>query len=280
MNTRSKSAKHIIARVIVYAILIAVVISIAYPFIFMVLNSFKTKSEYYSNIFGLPRALNIQNYKIALERFDVLRLGFHSLIVTVCSLLINVTICSMAAYAFAKLKYRFYNKVLGTIIACMMIPGQVLMIPVYMIMSNLGLINNFASAILFNVAMAIPFGTYMLTTQCQNIPDEILDAAEIDGSTVPKTFVSVILPLMKPAVMTLVILNFLQFWNELLYSMLFLQDNRTRTLTVEIATSVGKYSSNMPLMITGLLLNCVPTILIFIFFQKYISKGLMVGAVK
>lgn len=264
----------------IYAVLIGVVISIAYPFLFMLINSFKDKSEYYSNIFGFPRSFQLKNYIIALERFDVFRLGLHSLTVTVFSVIINVTVCTMAAYSFAKLKFKFHNKVLNVIISCMMVPGQVLMIPVYMIMSNLGLINHFASAILFNVAMSVPFGTFMLTAQCQNIPDEIIDAAEIDGASIPQIFRNIICSLLKPAMITLVILNFLTFWNELLYSMLFLQDNQTRTLTVEIATSAGKYSSNMPLMVTGLLINCVPTILIFIFCQKYISKGLMVGAVK
>lgn len=275
MTTRNKAA-----RFFIYLVLICVGVSILYPFVFMILNSFKTKSEYYSNIFGLPERFGIQNYRIALERFDVLRLGFHSLIVTVVSLLLNGAICAMASYGFSKLPFRSSGKMLAAIIGCMMIPGQVLMIPVYMIMSRLGLINHFASAILFNVAMSIPFGTFMLTTQCQNVPNSILEAAEIDGAGPAKSFLSVVVPLLKPAMMTLAILNFLTFWNELLYSMLFLQTQSTRTLTVEIATSIGKYSSNMPLLVTGLLINTIPTVLIFIFCQKYISKGLMTGAVK
>lgn len=185
-----------IIRFFIYVVLIAIVITIIYPFVFMVLNSFKMKSEYYRNIFGMPRAFQFKNYKIAMERFDVVRLGLHSLIVTVCAVAVNVSVCAMGAYAFAKLKFRFHGNVLGMIIGCMMVPSQVLMIPVYLIMAKLGLINNFASAILFYVASSVPFGIYM------------------------------------------------------------------------------------PLQMTGLLINCIPTVLIFIFCQKYISKGLMVGAVK
>ena len=267
-------------RVIVYAILIILCVTILYPYVFMVVNSFKTKSEYYGNIFGFPREMQFKNYKIALERFNVWSLGKNSLLITVLSLFINSLVSSMAAYGFSKLPFRGSKPLLSTIIGCMMIPGQVLMIPIYLIMSRLGLINNYASVILFYVASAVPFATFMLTTQCGNIPTSLLEAAEIDGCHPARIFLDIVLPLLKPAVITLVILNFLSFWNELLYAMLFLQTESTRTLTVEISTSIGKYSSNMPLLVTGLLINSIPTVLIFIFFQKYISKGLMVGAIK
>lgn len=269
-----------IIRFLIYAALIAIVISIIYPFIFMILGSFKGKSEYQANMFGLPREWDWKNWRIAIEKYQVIKYGWHSFVVTVSSVLLNVSVCTMGAYAFSKLKFRFSEGVLALIIACMMVPKQILMIPVYLIMSKLGLINNFASAILFNVATSIPFGTYMLSTQCQSVPDEILEAAEIDGASVVKRFINIVLPLVKPAIMTLVVLNFLTFWNELLYSMLFLQSNATRTLTVEVATSVGKYVTNVPLMLTGLLINCLPSLIVFVVFQKYISKGIMVGAVK
>lgn len=277
---KTRGWKSIVPKVLIYTVLILVVITIIYPFIFMILNSFKAKTEYYSNIFGLPAEIQFKNYKIALERFNVIKLGANSLFITVCSLAINSVITSMAAFGFSKLQFKGSNALQMIIIGCMMIPGQVLMIPVYLIMSKLGLVNTFASVILFYVATAVPFAVFMLTTQCSNIPNSVLEAAEIDGATPFKTYTHIIFPLLKPSLITLVILNFLTFWNELLYAMLFLQTPGTRTLTVEIATSIGKYVSNMPLLVTGLLLNSIPTILIFIFCQKYISKGLVVGAVK
>ena len=277
---KTYSWKGVIAKIIVYAILIAIVISIFYPFVFMIVNSFKERSEYYANIFGLPRAIQFTNYRVALERFDIFRLGLHSLIVTVCSIVINSLVSSMAAFGLSKLPFRGSNTIQMLILGCMMIPGQVLMVPVYLIMSAVGLINSFASVILYFVASSIPFAVFMLNTQCSNIPNGVLEAAEIDGASPPKIFINIIFPLLKPSVVTLVILNFLTFWNELLYSMLFLQTESTRTLTVEITTSIGRYTSNMPLLMTGLMINCIPTILIFIIFQNQIAKGVTAGAVK
>lgn len=277
-NTRKRPWK--MSRILIYIILIALVLSILYPFVYMLLASFKGKSEYYANMFGLPQAPSLLNYRVAFQKFDILRLGKNSLLIAGISVVANCLISSMAAYGFSKLPFFGSPKLLKGIIACMMVPGQMLMIPVYLMMARMGLTNNYLSVILFYVATAIPFGTYMMTAQCRNIPDEVLEAAEIDGGGFGRIYFSVILPFLKPAIITLVILNFMTFWNELLYSMLLLQTPEVRTLTVEIASIIGKYNTNMPLMMTGLLVNCIPTVLVFVFFQKYIVKGLTAGAIK
>lgn len=269
-----------IGPIIALVFLSLIAVSTIYPILFMILSSFKTNLEYMTNVFGLPRQVNFGNYRLAFEDFDILRLASHSLLIAVSSVVITAVITSMAAYGFAKLRFRGSGHLLALVIACMMVPGQVLMIPVYLLMSRLHLINNFLSVILFYVSISIPFGTYMLTANCRNIPNEMIESAEIDGANPLLVFVYLILPMLQPAVMTLVILNFLTFWNELLYAMLFLQTDATRTMTVAIATIMGRYSTNMPLLMTGLLINCVPTLLIFIFFQKYLRKGIMIGSIK
>lgn len=152
--------------------------------------------------------------------------------------------------------------------------------PDYLMMSNMGLISSYWSCILYFGATGIPFGTFVLTSQCHTVPDAILDAAEIDGASPVRAYRSIVLPLLRPAITTVAILGFLSCWNDLLYSMLLLQKNSVRTLTVEVATTVSKFSNNMPLLYTGLLLNCIPTVLVFIFFQKYIAQGMVAGAVK
>jgi len=272
--------KNSVSKVFIYIVLIIISISIAYPFFYMVITALKSQSEYYSNIFGLPYKTTLLNFKVALERFNVLLLGRNSLIVASISVFLNCTVSAMAAYAFSKLPFKGNKNIMKSIVACMIIPGQMLMIPVYIIISKAGLINTFAGIILFYVATGIPFATLMLKTQCDNIPNEIIEAAEIDGTDPVKMFFFMIIPFLKPALFTLVILNFMGFWNELLYAMLFLQSPEKRTLTVEIATSVGRYMTNMPLKMSGLLINSIPTILVFIFFQKHISKGLTLGAIK
>ena len=265
---------------LVYAVLIFIVLTIIYPFVFMLINSLKEESEYFSNVFGLPHALNWSNYRIAFERFNILVCARNSLIVTLGAILIQGLASSMAAYSFSKLPFRGSNKVYGIILACLMLPGQCLMVPVYLMMSNMGLISSYWSCILYFGATGIPFGTFVLTSQCHTVPDAILDAAEIDGASPVRAYRSIVLPLLRPAITTVALLGFLSCWNDLLYSMLLLQKNSVRTLTVEVATTVSKFSNNMPLLYTGLLLNCIPTVLVFIFFQKYIAQGMVAGAVK
>ena len=269
-----------LSQILIFIALMVIAISTIYPILFMLLCSFKQKYEYMTNVFGLPKSLYLQNYVISSEKFNIPRFTLNSSIVTVCSLFLSTLVTSMAAFGFAKLKFRGSETVLTLVIACMMVPGQVLMIPVYLMMSRLHLVNNFLSLILFYVTTSIPFATFLLTVNCRSIPDEILQSAEIDGAHHAGIYLWIIVPMMKPSIMTLIILNFLAFWNELMYSMLFLQTETTRTMTVAVATVVGRYVTNMPLLMTGLLINSVPTILVFIIFQKYISKGIAVGAIK
>ncbi len=272
--------KNSVSRVLIYIALIIISITIAYPFFYMVITALKPQSEYFGNIFGLPRQPTMLNFRVAIERFNVLLLGRNSLVVASLSVFFNCTVSAMAAYSFSKLPFKGSKGIMSSIVGCMIIPGQMLMIPVYIIISKAGLINTFTAVILFYVATGIPFAALMLKTQCDNIPDEIIEAAEIDGTGPAKMFFTMVVPFLKPALITLVILNFMGFWNELLYAMLFLQGPAKRTLTVEIATAAGRFMTNVPMKMSGLLLNSIPTILIFIFFQKYISKGLTLGAIK
>jgi len=278
MNAGEK--KNSISKIFIYVTLIIISISIVYPFYYMVITALKHQSEYFGNIFGLPHKLTMLNFRVAIERFNVLLLGRNSLIVVSFSVFFNCAVSSMAAYSFSKLPFKGNKGIMNSILGCMIIPIQMLMIPVYIIISKAGLINTFASTILFYVATGIPFATLMLKIQCDNIPDEIIEAAEIDGTGPAKIFFTMIIPFLKPALITLVILNFMGFWNELLYAMLFLQGPTKRTLTVEIATATGRFMTNIPLKMAGLLLNSIPTVLVFIFLQKYISKGLTLGAIK
>lgn len=267
-------------QIILFIVLLIVALSCIYPILFMLLSSFKERVEYLKNVFGLPQGLYLKNYVMSFEKFNIPRLTLNSLIVTLSTIAVSTLITSMAAFSFAKLKFRGSGWIFTLVIACMMIPSQVLMIPVYLIMSSLHLINNSLSLILFYVTNSIPFATFMLTVNCRGIPDEMLQSAEIDGAPVPTIYRKIILPMLKPSLITLLILNFLFYWNELMYSMLFLQTETTRTMTVAVVTIVQRYTVNMPLLMTGLMLNCIPVIVVFILFQKYISKGIAVGAIK
>ncbi len=204
----------------------------------------------------------------------------NSAIVTLLSLILMIFLASLAGFIFAKFPYKYSDNILAFIIAFMMVPPMVLLIPVYLMMAKIGLINSYLSLILFYVAFYMPFSVYLMTANFKSIPDECIDAARLDGADMFRIYRDIGLPLCRPTIMTLFTLSFLWCWNEFSYSMMLLQKPEIRTLTVGVATVIGKNQTDMPLLYAGLLVNSIPVLILFIFGQKYLQKGLVAGAVK
>jgi raffinose/stachyose/melibiose transport system permease protein len=265
---------------IIIFILSAIALTTFFPFYFMIVSSFKHVAEYYTNFMGIPLQVTFYNYIHLFTEFPVLKMAFNSFLVCSCALVFSTFIVSLAGFVFAKFPYKFSNKIFIGIVACMMVPPIVLLIPVYLLMSTMHLINNYLSLILFYIAIVIPFSLYLITANFKAIPNECLESAMIDGCGLFSLYRRIALPLGMPAIFTLLTLNFLWCWNEFLYSLLFLQTNELRTLTVGVAVIVGHRSSNMPLLFTGLLVNAIPVLLVFSVANKYLVKGLTAGAVK
>lgn len=276
MNRRRTSG----FRLVIVAVLALVALTTIFPFYFMIVSSLKQVGEYYTNFFGIPMQASFQNYENLFRQFPVTRMAFNSFFVCFFSLIVSTFIVALAGFIFAKFPYRWSNSIFVGIIACMMVPPIVLLIPVYMLMSTLRLINNYLSLILFYIAIVIPFSLYLITANFKSIPTECLESAMIDGCGLFSLFRRIALPLGMPAVFTLLTLNFLWCWNEFLYSLLFLQTNELRTLTVGVAVIVGRRTANMPLLFTGLLVNAIPVLIVFSAANKYLVKGLTAGAVK
>jgi raffinose/stachyose/melibiose transport system permease protein len=251
-----------------------------FPFYFMIVSSFKSRSEYFSNFIGLPVEATIGNYLSLFRQFPVMKMLLNSTIVCVVSLIVSTFIVTLAGFIFAKFPYKWSNIIFGGLVACMMVPPTVLLIPTYLLMSNMNLINTYTSLILFYIAIVIPYSLYLITANFKSVPNECLESAMIDGCSLFGIYRSIVLPLGKPTVFTLLTLNFLWCWNEFLYSLLFLQTNQLRTLTVGIAVIIGKRSADMPLLFTGLFVNSIPVLIVFSLANKYLVKGLTSGAVK
>jgi ABC-type glycerol-3-phosphate transport system permease component len=186
----------------------------------------------------------------------------------------------LAAYAFAKSRFKGKGYLFLFFISMMIIPFQVLMLPLYIMFAKLNLINTKLSMIIIYTATLIPFALYFLTTNFRTIPDEIIESAKIDGASYFQIYWSIILPIGRSAMLTLFILDFVWLWNELVLALIFLQSDETKTITAGVATILGRYSSNQPLMLTGLLLSSLPTIIIYCVVAKFLMKGITVGAVK
>ena len=268
------------SRIVVHIVLLGVAATAIYPFVFMFLSSLKEKSEYYVNLLGLPQNPSFLRYEILFDRFDVGRMLFNSLVVNGTAVFVTMFLATMTAYIFVMFPTKFGNRITDLIISSMMIPSIVLLIPVYYMMAKANLVNNYLSLIIVYIALMMPFSLYFATTGMKSIPDSCIEAAMIDGASVSNIYFKIVLPMVKPVMITLFVVNFLWSWNELLYAMLLLQTNEMRTMTVGVATIIGKHTVNMPMLNAGLLINSLPVIVLFAFTQKYFIKGLTAGAVK
>lgn len=275
-----KKKKLTVSRIIMYLFLIITAVSTIYPVIFMMLSSFKDKIDYMKNMFGLPSVWRLNNYKAIFNSFDIRQMMFNSFYVTIAGVIVSLAVTSMAAFSLTKLKYKGRNGIFSLFMFVLMVPGQALMMPIYVIMSKMGLVNTRLSVILVYVATSIAFSTYLLCQNCRDIPDEIIEAARIDGASYPRVFAGMILPMLRPTLATLAILNFLSYWNEIVYSRLLLQKTELQTMTLGLLTLNGKYGTNMPLLMSGLIINLIPALMIFLIFNKYLSKGIAMGSGK
>lgn len=275
-----KKKKLTVSRIIMYLFLIITAVSTIYPVIFMMLSSFKDKIDYMKNMFGLPSVWRLNNYKAIFNSFDIRQMMFNSFYVTIAGVIVSLAVTSMAAFSLTKLRYEGRNGIFSLFMFVLMVPGQALMMPIYVIMSNMGLVNTRLSVILVYVATSIAFSTYLLCQNCRDIPDEIIEAARIDGASYPRVYAGMILPMLRPTLATLAILNFLSYWNEIVYSRLLLQKTELQTMTLGLLTLNGKYGTNMPLLMSGLIINLIPALMIFLIFNKYLSKGIAMGSGK
>ena len=275
-----RKKKLTVSKVLVYLFLIITAVSTIYPVIFMILSSFKDKIDYLKNMFGIPTVWRLNNYKAIFNSFDIKQMLFNSFYVSFVGVVVSLAVTSMAAFSLTKLKYRGRNGIFRLFMFVLMVPGQALMMPIYVIMSKMGLVNTRLSVILVYVATSLAFSTYLLCQNCRDIPDEMIEAARIDGAGYPRVYARIIVPMLRPTMATLAILNFLSYWNEIVYSRLLLQKTNLHTMTLGLLTLNGKYGTNMPLLMSGLIINVIPALLVFIVFNKYLSKGIAMGSGK
>jgi len=250
------------------------------PFIFMVLNSFKEKFEMLNKgVFSLPDSLNLENYQ-AVFSGNFFRYFFNSVIVLVVSLGVLLFISACASYPLARFKFKLASPIYALIVACMSIPIHITLIPVFKMSKNLGLYDSIWALIGPYVATAIPISVFILTSFMKEIPKEIEESAQIDGCNRYQMFLKIILPLAKPGLATLAIYNGVNMWNEFSFAYTLTQTSESRTLPLAVWEFQGQYSMNTPMIMAVLTLTVIPMILLFIFAQDKLVKGMTAGAVK
>jgi multiple sugar transport system permease protein len=226
----------------------------------------------------LPRAVTLEHYRALFTRLALGRALLNSLlvagVVTAASVLIN----SMAGYALAKLRFRGRRLVHRALSLGLVLPAQVAMLPLFLLMKSLGLVNSYAGAIIPGLASI--FAILLTYQYAVAIPDDLLDAARVDGANKLQIYRLVVLPVIAPILATLAIWTFLATWNDFMWPLIVLSDDRRYTLPVALANLVGEHVQDTELMMAGSVVTVLPVLLVFLFLQRYYIRGIMAGGVK
>lgn len=250
------------------------------PFVFMALNSFKEKFEMLvSGVFSLPKSFNLSNYREVLNG-NFGRFFANSVIVLVISLTLLLFISACASYPLSRFRFKWANPIYGVIVACMSIPIHITLIPVFKMTQKLEMYDSIWAMIGPYVAFGVPISVFILTSFMKGIPREIEESMEIDGCNKYQMFFQMIIPLSKPGLSTLAIYNGVNMWNEFSFAYTLTQTAENRTLPLAVWEFQGQYSMNIPMIMAVLTLTVLPMVLLFIFAQDKLVKGMTAGAVK
>lgn len=260
--------------------LVAVAAAALYPLLFTVINSFKSRNAYAQNPLGLSFDITWANYAETFARMRVPQLLFNSIVCTAGGLLLSTVAALFIAYAVTKLKMPGGNFVFLFVIAMLVIPSQVVIYPLYETMLGLGLGGTHGGLILAYAAFGLPMSTYLLVAYFRAIPDDLVEAARMDGAGDMRILFQVLLPISTPAIAALSILNFVWMWNDLLLPLVIMGGSDKTTLMVGVALLSGQYDVSIPLISAGLIVALLPVLLVYFLFQRQILNGAIAGAVK
>ena len=263
-----------------YLLLIVVSIIMVGPFLWLLATSLKSGSE---NIFAyppqfIPENPTLSNFGAVLEYFPFFTYLFNSTVVAILTVAANLLFCSLAAYPLARMNFRGKNIVFILIISTMMIPFQLLMIPIYILALNLGLQNTYLGLVLPHATTA--FGIFLMRQAFLTIPYELDESARMDGANAFQIWWKILMPLVRPSMVTLAIFTFMMAWGDFLWPLIILNDQSMYTLPLGVQSLQGNFSSNWRYIAAGSIISVLPIIIVFALLQRYFIAGAMKGAVK
>lgn len=275
MNTRNPAKSALLWVLAILWLIVAIT-----PFLFILNTSFKASLELMTSpVWALPKQPTLENFTTVLGSRFFQFLG-NSIFVVGVSILLVVLFSAMAAYVFARIPFRFNSALFVLIIAGLIVPIHVTLIPVYLLTTRVGIYDSLLALIGPYVAFSLPISIFILTAFMRQIPYELEDAARIDGCGPMGAFFRVILPLSRPGLATIAIFNAVTLWNEFVFAFVLTSSPSNRTLPLAIWDFQGQYASNIPLMMAVLALSALPLILAYVIFQEQLIKGIMAGALK
>ena len=268
-----------VGRVLLFVALLAGAALVLLPFAYMVSTSFKSLDEVFKTpIQWLPKTLRWDNCTTPLRDQPILHYFKNSILVAVSVTLLNLLTCSLAGYSFAKFRYPGRDLLFGTVLATMMIPLASMIIPLFIVVRDLGWVDSYWGLII--PAGTSAFGIFLMRQQMLTIPDDLLDAARLDGSSEPRIFVSIVLPMSRTALSSLAIFIFMWNWDSFFWPLLVATDDRYRTLPLGIALFESSYGTNYPQLMAVALLAMLPVLAVFLVLQKNFIEALTMSSVK
>jgi raffinose/stachyose/melibiose transport system permease protein len=251
-----------------------------YPLIWLFISAFKTNEEFYSRPFGLPDIWNWSNFARAWEVADMGTAFMNSVIVTLIALVITLVMGALSAYVISRFQFRGKLLVLGTFMLGMLIPIHSTLVPLFILMNKIDILNTYAALILPYTAFEMPIAIFVCVAYMNTFPKEIEEAAMIDGSGYWGIFLRMMLPLSLPALATVGILAFLRYWNDFSFALVFISDPGLKTLPLSLSIFATGYSTDYKLTMAAMALAVIPTIIAYLAFQEQVMKGMTAGAVK
>jgi len=272
--------KNYLNRTFLYLFLGAYTISIIYPILLMILTAFKGNKEIFSSPYSLPKNFDFSNFIDLFQRANYIVYFKNSIIVTIVSIFLILSISSLASYVIAKYKFKLSNFLYMYFLAGIMIPIKLGTVNILQIMVKLHFYDNIASLIIVYTAMGIPIGIFILTGFIKEIPEELSNAARIDGCSEPRIFFNIIIPLLRPALSAVAIYNFVPIWNEFWFPLILLKSKGVWTVPLATARLFGQYETQYGLVFALLAMASLPVIAFYLVLSKQFVKGLSAGALK
>lgn len=261
-------------------IMTTIAIVFAIPIYALITIAMKTSRELIWSPLAIPETLYLENFKEAWKLLNLEVVYKNSLLITLASVIVRILFASMAAFTLAKRINKVNRFLYVFFLSGLMVPIYTILVPLLRLMKGMGLMNSHLGLIVVYVAMGMPFAIFMLTGFIKAVPNELLEAALLDGCSVYRTFWTIVFPLLKPALTTLFILDFLGIWNDFLLPMLTLSSNSLKTVTVAMYNFYGEFGTRWEMTFAGYTLAIIPIVIMYLLLQKHIVEGIMIGAVK
>ena len=279
-TTYHKSPSQLLLKLFRFFFLLITVLISLFPILWVIMSSFKTNAEILNSGISLPTSFSFTGYKQALTISPILTYFYNSVFISVVSTFFNLLVAGLAAYVFARVRFRFRNALFTLLMTSMVIPMTALIQPVYALLTSLRLTDSFTGLILVYAALNLPMSLMIMRTAFQGVPMSLEDAAYVDGAGFLRTSFTIILPAAKAGVSSAAVLAFLNNWNEFTFALILTSSPRVRTLPLSLNYFTSQFSFNYTALFAAITIAVIPSIIVFAIFQEQVVSSMTAGATK